>query len=383
MVGGGRGGYIGAIHRAAAILDGHWELVAGALSRSLERSRVSAADWHLDGDRAYSDFRRMAEIESGRPDRPDAIVVCTTNETHFDVATVFLDAGFNVICEKPLAIRREEAWSLVDLAKRKQAIFAVGHCYSGYPMVRLAKGMIASGELGEVRSVIVEYASQYGAERGYSMPWLDDPERSGPSGVLAGTGTHAHHLCEFVTGLRVEEVSADLAALVPGHVLEDHATMHLRFVNGARGLLWNTSIAVGNENGLSIRVFGSQGGLRWHQENPNILEFSPLNRAKRTLTRGGFDTSAANKDWERVPYGHPEGYQEAYANLYTEIAEAILDREAGKPAPAEGYLFPTVTDGARGVDFVFAALESSSNNAAFTKLGPPQAKAATDREISA
>lgn len=367
MIGGGRGGYIGAVHRAAALLDGHWTLVSGAFSRSPATAAESARDWHVAADRSYSDFRAFVSAEAPRPDRPDAVAICTTNETHFEIAKALLEAGFNVICEKPLTTRPEEAWVLVELAKTRGAVFAVAHCYSGYPMVRVARDLIAAGDLGAIRSVVIEYASQYGAELAYTMPWLDDPARSGPSGVVAGTGTHARHLAEFVTGLRIDELSADLASLVDGHLLEDHATMHLRFHGGARGLLWNTSLACGNENGLSLRVFGSRGGLRWHQEQPNELLHSPLNQAKRILTRGGLETGARGKDWLRVPSGHPEGYQEAFANLYVEIAQAILDRESGS-TPAEGYLFPTGEDGARGVDFVHAALQSSRDNAAFVRI---------------
>jgi len=323
----------------------------------------------MDPDRAYSDYRVMAKAEADRDDRPDAIAICTTNETHFQIAKTFLESGFNIICEKPLTTSREDAWALVELARESNALFAVCHCYSGYPMVRLARDMIASGKLGKIRSVVVEYASQYGTEPEYTTPWLDDPARSGPSGVVAGTGTHAHHLAEFVTGQRIGELSADLATLVEGHVLEDHATMHLRFDGGARGFLWNTSLAPGNENGLSIRVFGSKGGLHWRQEEPTVLYYSPLNKATRRLTRGGFETGEANMVWERIPYGHPEGYLEAFANLYVEIGQAILDKEDGRSIPEGGYLFPTVEDGARGVDFIFAALESSRKDAAFVTIG--------------
>ena len=362
LIGGGRGGYIGAIHRTAATLDGHWQVVAGALSRNMEVCRASAADWGISPDRAYPDFQAMIAAEVARPDPIDAVAICTTNETHFDIASACLNAGLHVMCEKPLTLFPKEAWALVDLARARDAVFAVGHCYSGYPMVRQARAMVARGELGKIRSVVTEYASQYGAEQNYTMPWLDDPKRSGPSGVVAGTGTHALHLTEFVTGLRVAELSADLAALVPGHVLEDHATMHLRFDGGARGMLWNTSIACGNENGLSIRVYGETGGLRWHQETPTVLEYFPLKGARRTLTRAGFDTDDACTDWTRLPYGHPEGYQEAYANLYVEFGQAILNGTRG------GHLFPTVEDGARGVDFVHAALKSSGQNAAFVPM---------------
>lgn len=365
LVGGGRGGYIGAVHRTAAMLDGHWEVVAGALSRNLDVCRASAADWGISQDRAYADFRSMIASETDRSDRIDAVAICTTNETHFEIATACLEAGFHIMCEKPLTVHTKEAWRLASLARQRNAVFAVGHCYSGYPMVRQAKAMIARGDLGKIRSVITEYASQYGVEQSYTMPWLDDPKRSGPSGVVAGTGTHALHLTEFVTGLQVAELSAELSALVPGHVLEDHATMHLRFDGGARGMLWNTSVACGNENGLSFRVYGEEGGLSWRQEMPTVLEYFPRNGARRTLTRAGFETDDYCTNWTRLPYGHPEGYLEAYANIYVEFGQAILH------GTRTGHLFPTVEDGARGVEFVHAALRSSAANAAFVAIPKP------------
>jgi predicted dehydrogenase len=234
-------------------------------------------------------------------------------------------------------------------------------------MVRMARDMVAAGEIGEIRSVAVEYVSQYQSESPKVSDWQNDPAQNGPVGVVAGTGTHAHHLAEFVTGLRVLELSADLASLVPGHRLDDHATIHLHFNNGARGYLWNTTIAPGNENGLSLRVFGSKGGLRWSQEHPNQLFHSPLNRQTVVLSRGGFEVSSSARAWTRVPSGHPEGYLEAFANLYTEIADAILDREDGAPAPTGGYLFPMVEDGARGVGFMHAALQSSLSGSRFIR----------------
>lgn len=368
MVGGGFGGFIGALHRTAAVKDSRWELVAGALSRDPERARASAENWYIEPDRSYNNYREMARNEATRPDKPDAITIVTTNETHFAIAREFLEAGFNVICDKPLTTLPHEAWELVEIARRTGAIFAVTYTYSGYPVVRMAREMVRSGELGEVRSVMVEYASQYGSEPEYGVPWLDDPVRTGPSSLVAGTGTHAFHLAEFMTGCRVEEISADLASLVPGHKLEDHATMHLRFAGDARGSLWNSSLAPGNENGLSIRVFGSGGGLRWHQESPNELFHSPLNQPTRILRRGGFGTDDSARNWERSVAGTPEGYLEAFANLYSEIAVAILERESGQSFSKSKFLFPTVTDGARGVDFVHAALRSSADNAVFVPI---------------
>lgn len=367
MVGGAQGGNIGRSHRAAALLDGRWEVVAGALSRDPAVAAASAVRWLIEPDRSYPDYRTMAEREAGREDRIDAVTVCTHNDTHHPIARTFLDYGFHVICDKPLTTSLENARDLVRAARAADRHLFVTYTYSGYPMVRLARDMIRAGELGEIRSVAVEYASQYQTELGDPADWQNDPALSGPLGVVAGTGTHAFHIAEFVTGLRVEQLSADLASLVPGHRLDDHATMHLRFGNRARGYLWNTTIAPGNENGLSFRVHGSSGGLVWHQEHPNHLRYTPTNAQPQILTRGGFKTSAAADSVTRVPSGHPEGYLEAFANLYTEVADLL--QPADDQARAE-CLCPTVVDGARGVAFMFAALESSRAESRFVRLAP-------------
>ena len=307
----------------------------------------------------------MAEREAGREDRIDAVTICTRNDTHHPIARAFLDRGFHVVCDKPLTTSLEDARDLVRASRAAGRRLFVTYTYSGYPMARLARDLIRAGELGEIRSVAVEYVSQYQAEPGDPAHWQNDPALSGPLGVVAGTGTHAFHTAEFVTGLRVEELSADLASLVPGHRLEDHATMHLRFDNGARGHLWNTTIAPGNENGLGFRVHGSGGGLSWHQEHPNHLRFAPTGRQSRILTRGGFETSAAADAATRVPAGHPEGYLEAFANLYAEIADLL--QPAGGTARGES-LCPTVEIGARGVAFMLAALESNRAESRFVRL---------------
>jgi predicted dehydrogenase len=359
MVGGGRGGNIGRSHRTAALMDGRWDVVAGMLSRNPETAAASAADWLIDPDRSYTDVKTMAAREAAREDRIDAVTICTPNNSHHAIACTFLDRGFHVICDKPLTTSMEDALDLVRRTREAGVVFAITHTYSGYPMVRMARDMIAAGDLGEIRSVAVEYVSQYQAELGDANDWQNDPARSGPLGVVAGTGTHAHHIAEFVTGLRLAELSADLSTLVPGHRLEDHATMHLRFDNGARGYLWNTTIALGSENSLSFRVYGSKGGLAWAQEHPNHMIFTRLNDQPRILSRGGFHATASAIAATRTPSGHPEGYLEAFANLYSEIGDAILADGASRPFRPSDYLFPTVEDGARGVRFMFAALESS------------------------
>jgi predicted dehydrogenase len=274
MVGGGLGGNIGSAHRHAALMDGRWDLVAGALSRDPECARLSAQGWLMAPDRSYPDYGLMATTEAERPDRIDAVAICTPNSSHCAIALEFLRRGVHLICDKPLTTSTEDAQRLVAATREHGLIFAVTHTYSGYPMVRMARDMIAAGEIGEVRSVAVEYASQY--QSVVQNDWQTDPDISGPLGIVAGTGTHAHHLAEFVTGQRIVELSADLATLVEGHRLEDHASMHLRFSNGARGFLWNTTIAPGNENGLSHPGVRKQGRLELASGTPQpSTSFAP------------------------------------------------------------------------------------------------------------
>ena len=370
MVGGGRSGNIGRSHRHAALLDGRWELVAGALSADPERARISAADWLIPADRGYSSYQTMAADEAAREDGIDAVTICTPNDSHHAIARAFIDRGINIICDKPLTTTMADALDLVHATREAGVIFAVTHTYSGYPMVRMARDLVKAGELGEIRSVAVEYVSQYQCELRPGYDWQNDPARAGPLGSVAGIGTHAHHLAAFITGLTLTELSADLASLLPGHLLDDHATMHLRYSNGARGYLWCTTVAPGNENGLRIRVSGSTGSLAWAQEHPNHIILARLNEQPRILSRGGFVSTPSSTAATRIPSGHPEGYLEAFANLYTEIADAILAKQAGHPGPDTGYLFPSVEDGARGVRFMFAALESSQNASRFVDATP-------------
>ncbi|QFY60477.1 Gfo/Idh/MocA family oxidoreductase [Rhizobium grahamii] len=364
MVGGGIGGNIGSAHRTAALMDGRWDVVAGVLSRDAVRGRQSAALWQIDPARSYETVETMAAAEKAREDGIDAVAICTPNADHYPSAMAFLKAGIHVICDKPLTTVVALADELAATARAKNVIFAVTHTYSGYPMVRAAREMIAAARLGTIRSVAVEYASEYQVEG--AEGWQNDPQLSGPLGIVAGTGTHAHHLAEFVTGLRVRQLSADLSTLVPGNRLEDHASMHLRFSNGARGYLWNTTLAPGNANGLSIRVYGDKGGIAWHQERPETLAFTPTRGVTRLITRGSEEAGDAAGRVTRVPAGHPEGYLEAFANLYCGIADAIAAHQDGTLSGT--FDFPTVEDGARGVRFMHAALRSARDGSRFVPL---------------
>jgi predicted dehydrogenase len=358
MVGGGLGGVIGRSHRMAALLDGRWDLVAGALSANPDRAAASAAVFGIAPERSYADWATMAVAEAERQDGIDAVTICTPNHLHHPIARTFLAKGIHVVCDKPLTTTVAEAHDLVDAVRASGLVFALTHTYSGYPMVRLARDMVRAGEIGEVRSIAVEYLSDYQTRLDDPDHWHNDPARSGPFGALGAIGSHAHHLARFITGLEVEAVSADVTTFVPGRRLDDHATVLLRFQGGARGHLWCTTVAVGNENGLRIRIYGSAGGLDWSQEHPNHMRFTRYGEQPVTLSRGGHATSPSAAVSTRIPAGHPEGYIEAFANIYRDTADIVLARETNAPLPDFAPLVPSVVDGARGIHFLEAVLRS-------------------------
>lgn len=364
MVGGGQGAFIGGVHRIAARIDDHFELVAGAFASDPERARASAAQLHVAPERAYADYRAMAEAESQREDGIDVVAIVTPNHLHFAVARTFLEAGIDVICDKPMTTTLEDARALADLVERSGRFFGLTHNYSGYSLVRQARQMVAAGELGELRVVQVEYPQDWLATRledqGVKQAeWRTDPKRSGPAGCLGDIGTHAYHLARFVTGLEVESLAADLHAFVDGRVLDDNVHMMLRFKGGARGMLWSSQVAPGRENGLRLRVYGSRGGLEWHQEDPNQLIHSPQGEPPRILTRNGPGLGEEAMAAVRIPPGHPEGYLEAFAQLYSDFAEQIRARHANREAHGLARHTPGVADGVDGLMFITRALESS------------------------
>lgn len=370
MVGGGLGAFIGGVHRIAARLDDHYELVAGAFASDPERSRASAAELHVAPERAYPDYRAMAAAESQREDGIDVVAIVTPNHVHFEAAKSFLEAGIHVICDKPMTTTLEDAQSLAELVERSGLFFGLTHNYTGYSLVRQAREMVAAGELGELRVVQVEYPQDWLSTRledsGVKQAeWRTDPKRSGPAGSLGDIGTHAYHLARFVTGLEVEALAADLHSFVEGRVLDDNVHMMLRFRGGARGMLWSSQVAPGNENGLRLRVYGSRGGLEWRQEEPNQLIHSPLGEPLRILTRNGPGLGSAALGAVRIPPGHPEGYLEAFAQLYSDFAEQIRARHAGREAEALALSAPGVTDGVDGLVFITRALESSAAGGAW------------------
>ncbi|MCC4245270.1 Gfo/Idh/MocA family protein [Stappia indica] len=366
MVGGGEGAFIGGVHRMAARLDGQFELVAGALSSDPERAKASAAVLGLAPGRSYGSFAEMAKREARLKDGIEAVAIVTPNHMHYPAAREFLKRGIHVICDKPLTSTMADAKKLAALAQTSGALFVLTHNYTGYPMIRQAREMIAAGELGTIRLVQAEYPQDWLTERleasgQKQADWRTDPQRSGAGGCVGDIGTHAYNLACFVSGLELEELSAELTTFVEGRRLDDNVQVMMRFRGGARGMLWASQVAPGNENGLRLRVYGEKGGLEWEQEQPNHLWFTPFGEPKRLITRGGAGAGAAAGRVTRVPAGHPEGYLEGFATIYQEAAHAIRAARAGRPAGPE-VLYPGVSDGLAGMAFIDACVRSSRAN---------------------
>ncbi|WP_230312298.1 Gfo/Idh/MocA family protein [Paracoccus lichenicola] len=370
MVGGGKDAFIGAVHRIAARIDGEYDLVAGALSSTPERSRDSGVALGLDPDRCYGSFEEMAGAEAARPDGIEAVAIVTPNHVHGPAAAAFLRRGIHVICDKPLTATMAQAAELEAAIRASDALFILTHNYTGYPMIRQARAMIAAGDLGRIRIVQVEYAQDWLTEAAEATgtnkqaEWRTDPERSGAGGSIGDIGTHAHNLACFVTGLTVESLSADLHSFVPGRRVDDNAHILLRLNNGARGMLWCSQVAPGNENGLRLRVYGEKGGLEWGQEDPNYLWYTPFGEPKRLLTRKGAGAGDAANAVSRTPGGHPEGYLEGFANIYTGAARAIRAAQASQRAP-DLDLLPGLEEGLAGMRFIDACIRSSRDDAAW------------------
>ncbi|MDD3826894.1 MAG: Gfo/Idh/MocA family oxidoreductase [Anaerolineae bacterium] len=368
MVGGGRGSFIGATHYRAATLDGGIALVAGALSSTPERARLSAADFGIARERAYGSWQEMLERERALPagERLDLVSVVTPNHLHFPVALAFVTAGFNVLIDKPMVHTTEEARRLAAAVEAAGTVLAVSLNYTGYPMVKQARHMVREGLLGEIRKVVVEYNQGWLATRledtGHKQAaWRTDPAISGPGGAMADIGSHAENLVSTITGLDLAEVCADLSHLVPGRRLDDDANVLLRFGNGARGVLVASQVATGSENDLSIKVWGTRAGLAWRQQQPNDLAYTPAGGPVQLMTRGTDDLCPAARRASRLPAGHPEGFLEAFANIYRNVADTIRARQEGREPTALESDFPTVYDGARGVFFIEKVVESSQS----------------------
>ena len=372
MVGGGKDAFIGGVHRIAARIDGQFDLVAGALSSTPERSLESGQALGLAPDRCYGSYEEMAEVESSRPDGIRAVSIVTPNHMHAGPAMAFLRLGIHVICDKPLTATLEQAEELSKAIADAKALFILTHNYTGYPMIRQARAMIAAGDLGALRVVQVEYPQDWLTEAAEQSgdnkqaEWRTDPERSGAGGSIGDIGSHAHNLACFVTGQKVQSLAADLQTFVPGRRVDDNAHFLLRFDGGARGMLWCSQVAPGNENALKLRVYGEKGGLEWAQEDPNYLWFTPFGKPKRLLTRGGSGAGDAANAVTRTPGGHPEGYLEGFANIYAGAATAIRAADAGETPDLS--LLPGVDAGLDGMRFIAAAIRSSQDDAAWVTL---------------
>jgi predicted dehydrogenase len=377
VIGGGPGSFIGAMHRTAARLDDRYEIVAGVLSTDPDRSRAAALAIGIEPDRAYATGTELLNAESARPDGADVVAIMTPNDSHREYANAALRHGFDVICDKPIANTLDEALDVLATVEETGLVFCVTHNYTGYPMVRQARAMIADGQIGEIQLIQVEYVQGgKAAERDPDhdpadgpLPWRYDPVRGGPSLVMGDIGTHAHNLVRFVTGLEVTELAAEVGHIVPNRLVDDYAGALLRFDNGARGSFWVTQAAAGVENCLRIRVSGTRGTIEWMQEVPTQLVLKPLNAPSEIRTPNGPGTLPLSARASRIVAGHPEGFHEGFANLYSDAAEAIAARRCGTSADPLALHFPNAVDGVKGVAFVEAAITSSLSNGAWTSVG--------------
>ncbi len=376
MVGGGRGAFIGQVHRMAANLDGKIDLVAGCFSSDPEKSKLSGEDFFIDPDRAYGSYQEMAEKEAAREDKIDFVSIVVQNFLHFDVAKTFLEAGFNVICDKPMTLTYEEALELREIVNKGDLVFALTHNYTGYPMVKEARNMVKKGDLGRILKIVAEYPQGYavgdveGDGQGKINNWRSDPKIAGISNCMGDIGTHAHNLIRYITGLEIEEICSDLTAFIPGRELDDDGNNLVRFEGGAKGIIHASQISNGDENALNIRVYGTKASLEWHQEDPNELIVKYANAPRKIYRRGNdyISEAAAGHGFTRTPFAHPEGFIEAFANIYLAAGRAIADKIDGNPAPEGGYDFPGVDDGVAGLAFIKASVESSQSDQKWIKF---------------
>lgn len=375
MVGGGRGAFIGGVHRMAAALDGQIELVCGAFSSNPEKSRLSGEDFYLSPDRVYGSYAEMIAREKALPadKRMDFISIVTPNHVHFEPAVMALENGFHVVCDKPMCFDLVQAKALVKVVEKSGMLFALTHNYTGYPMVKEARKMISDGKLGVIRKVVVEYPQGWLSTLVESTDqkqaaWRTDPKRSGIAGAMGDIGTHAENLAEYMTGLQIEELCADIGTLVPGRLLDDDGNVLLRFSNGARGILYASQISAGEENSLAIRVYGTEAGLEWHQMEPNTLEVKYQDKAREIYRTGVGNLSAEAQAHTRIPGGHPEGYLEAFANIYRNFARCIQASLEGKEVDPIYRDFPDVHDGLRGMEFIYKVIESGKSDVKWIKF---------------
>lgn len=375
MVGGGQGAFIGGVHRMAAALDQQIEMTAGCFSRDYENTKKTGKELYLDESRCYKTYEEMAQNEAKLPEneRIDFVSVVTPNKSHFPIAKAFLEAGFHVVCDKPMTYTLDEAKELVEIVEKTGRIFCLTHNYTGHPLVRHARKIVADGEIGTIRKIVVEYLQEF-----LSVPheklgmkqavWRTDPAQSGIAGTMGDVGTHALNLLEFITQDPVTELCADKSTFLPDRTLDEDVNALLRFKSGGKGVLTISQVAPGEENGLKIRIYGSEGGIVWAQENPNYMEFYKIGEPRQTLTRASGYLSDAASEVTRIPGGHPEGYLEAFATIYNGATEAIRASIDGKPLKTEEYKFPTVYDGLRGMQFIYRTIESCDAGSTWVKI---------------
>ena len=375
MVGGGQGAFIGGVHRIAATLDQQIEVVAGCFSRDPENTRITGAELYLDPNRCYDSYAEMATAEAALPEneRIDFVSIVTPNISHFDIAKTFLDAGFHVVCDKPMTYSLDEAEALVQLVEDSGLVFALTHNYTGHPLVRHARDLFAEGSMGQIRKVIVEYLQDFlmvpHEKLGQKQAaWRVDPTQSGIGGTMGDVGTHCVNLLEYVTGDPIVELCADKSTFLPDRVLDEDVNALLRFKGGGKGILSISQVATGEENGLTLRVYAEQGAVKWAQENPNYLELYRYGEPRQTLTRGQDYLSDAAAAGARIPTGHPEGYLEAFATIYVGVVEAIRRYIDGDPMETEAYDFPTVHDGLRGMQFIYKTVASCENGSTWVAM---------------
>ena len=373
MVGGGKDAFIGGVHRIALRLDGYYELVAGSFSSNFDNSKETGKNLGLAEDRIYKTYQEMAEKESSRSDGIDVVAIVTPNHLHVPIAKIFAEKGIHIICDKPLALSSKEAISLKNIVESKKLIFALTHNYTGYPMVRHARSLIQKGDLGSIRVIQAEYPQDWlttkAEDSGLKQAeWRTDPKRSGGGGCIGDIGTHAFNLIRFITGLEIEELSADIHTFVKGRLLDDNAQIMLRFKGGAKGALWSSQVAVGNENNLKIRIYGENGGIEWRQEDPNYLYYTEFGHPTQRVTRGSGNVSKEAKDVTRIPPGHPEGYLEGFANIYNDVYKKLYAQINNQSYDDSNDCYPTINDGVEGMRFIETVLESSKNNSKWVQF---------------
>ena len=373
MVGGGQGAFIGGVHRIASRIDNHYELVAGSLASNQEVAHASARELGINDDRSYATFQDMAEKESSREDGIDVVAIVTPNHLHYPIAEAFLSKNIHVICDKPLTHNLEDAEKFLESVKKSKALFALTHNYTGYPMVRQAREMFRNGEIGNLRVIQVEYAQDWLTlpienEGQKQASWRTDPSKAGMGGSIGDIGSHAFNLVDFITGAKLNELCADISSFVPGRKNDDNAHVLLRYENNVKGMLWSSQVAPGNENALRIRIYGDKGGMEWEQENPNYLTIDIFGKAKKIIRRAGNETIDIGNRITRIPPGHPEGYLEGFANIYSDFAKQILAFKDSQKPEKDILLVPSIEDGVKGVKFITTVVESSSNGGKWIKF---------------